>query len=87
MPRAQPDKRLNKWLMLSALLHVAMLGIGALFTLARSIPEPEEQGIAVELVAPGPAQIARAETPAPGQGPQAPPLSPVPPVREWSAQA
>ncbi len=81
MPRAQPDKRLNKWLMLSALLHVAMLGIGALFTLARSIPEPEEQGIAVELVAPGPAQIARAETPAPVPGPTSTP-TPTPPTPE-----
>ena len=72
MPRALPDKRLNKWLMVSAGLHVALLGIGALFSLARSIPEPEEQGIAVELVAPGPAQMARADSPAPTPGPTSP---------------
>ena len=81
MPRALPDKRLNKWLMLSAGLHVALLGIGALFTLARSIPEPQEQGIAVELVAPGPAQVARADSPAPVPGPTSPP-TPTPPTPE-----
>ncbi|MCA3280629.1 MAG: hypothetical protein ING10_15285 [Roseomonas sp.] len=81
MPRALPDKRLNKWLMISAALHLAVLGIGALFSLARSIPEPQEQGIAVELVAPGPAQMARADSPAPTPGPTAPP-TPTPPTPE-----
>ena len=75
MPRAQPDKRLNKWLMVSAGLHVALLAIGALFSLSRSIPEPQEPGIAVELVAPGPARMARADTPSPVP---APTLSPIP---------
>jgi len=81
LPRAQPDNRLNKWLMVSAALHVVVLLIGALFTLARTIPEPQEQGIAVELVAPGLAQIARAETPSPVPGPITTP-TPTPPTPE-----
>ena len=81
MPRAQPDKRLNKWLMVSAGLHVALLAIGALFSLARSIPEPQEQGIAVELVAPGPAQMARADTPSPVPAQTSTP-NPAPPTPE-----
>ncbi len=81
MPRGLPDKRLNKWLMVSAGLHVALLAIGALFSLARSIPEPQEQGIAVELVAPGPAQMARAETPSPNPAQTSTP-NPAPPTPE-----
>ncbi|MCE2919542.1 MAG: energy transducer TonB, partial [Roseomonas sp.] len=81
MPRALPDNRLNKWLMLSAGLHAALLIIGALFTLARSIPEPQEQGIAVELVAPGPAQMARADTPSPNPAQTSTP-APTPPTPE-----
>jgi hypothetical protein len=81
LPRALPDKRLNKWLMVSAGLHVALLAIGALFSLARSIPEPQEQRIAVELVAPGPAQMARADTPSPVPAQTSTP-NPTPPTPE-----
>jgi len=82
LPRALPDKRLNKWLMVSAGLHAALLAIGALYSLARPIPEPpQEQGIAVELVAPGPSQMARADTPSPNPA-QTSTQTPTPPTPE-----
>ena len=52
---------LNRWGVVSAGMHALILVIGMLFVLARTIPEPEEQGIAVELVSPGPPQLAQAD--------------------------
>jgi hypothetical protein len=73
---------LNRWGMVSAGLHVLVLGIGALFVLARPIPEPEEQGIAVELVSPGPPLLAQGDLPRPVPAPPAPEPAPRPPTPE-----
>jgi hypothetical protein len=73
---------LKRWGMVSAGIHAAILGIGALFVLARPIPEPEEQGIAVELVSPGPPLLAQADTPSPVPAPPAPEPVPQPPTPE-----
>ena len=63
---------LNRWGMVSAGMHALILVIGTLFVLARTIPEPEEQGIAVELVSPGPPQLAQADVPRPIPAPPSP---------------
>lgn len=86
-PSSIHSSRLSRWVAVSAALHGALLALGALFTLARPIPEPEEQGIAVELVAPGLPMLAQAEQPAPlpaAPSPEAPPrpLAPAPPAPE-----
>ncbi len=84
-PSSTDGNSLNRWGAVSAALHVAVLGIGALFVLARPIPEPEEQGIAVELVASGPPMMAQADVPRPLPAPPAhepatPPPPPEPPA-------
>jgi hypothetical protein len=73
---------LNRWGMVSAGLHALILGIGALFVLARPIPEPEDQGIAVELVSAGPPQMAQADVPRPVPAPPSPEAPPQPPTPE-----
>ena len=79
---SRDDSRLNRWAGISAGLHALVLGIGALFVLARPIPEPEEQGIAVELVSPGPPLLAQADVPAPIPAPPTPQAEPRPPTPE-----
>ncbi|MBP0466676.1 hypothetical protein J5Y09_22295, partial [Roseomonas sp. PWR1] len=73
---------LNRWGMVSASLHALILAIGALFVLARPIPEPEEQGISVELVSPGPPLLAQADVPSPVPAPPSPNAPPTPPTPE-----
>jgi hypothetical protein len=73
---------LNRWGLVSAGLHASILAVGALFVLARPIPEPEEQGIAVELVAAGPPQMAQGDLPRPTPAPPAPEPTPTPPTPE-----
>lgn len=73
---------LNRWGAVSAGLHLLILAIGTLFVLARPIPEPEEQGIAVELVAPGPPLLAQGDLPRPVPAPPAPEPTPTPPTPE-----
>ncbi|HYF07146.1 MAG TPA: energy transducer TonB, partial [Acetobacteraceae bacterium] len=64
---------LRRWGAVSAGLHAALLVAGALFALARAIPEPEEQGISVELM-PAPPQMAQGERLAPLPSPTPDPL-------------
>lgn len=73
---------LNRWGMVSAGMHALILVIGTLFVLARTIPEPEEQGIAVELVSPGPPQLAQADVPRAIPAPPSPEATPEPPTPE-----
>lgn len=73
---------MNRWGMVSAGLHALILLVGALFVLARPIPEPEEQGIAVELVSSGPPQLAQADVPRPIPAPPSPEATPQPPTPE-----
>ena len=79
-PSWSAPSRLNRWAAVSAGLHALVLGLGALFVLARPIPEPEDQGIAVELVSPGPPQMAQADVPAPTPAPPSPQAPPTPPT-------
>jgi hypothetical protein len=81
-PSSTAGTTLNRWGIVSAALHAAVLLTGALFVLARPIPEPVEQGIAVELVAPGPPQMAQADVPRPLPAPPAPEPAPTPPTPE-----
>lgn len=71
---------LNRWGAVSAGLHALILSIGALFVLARPIPEPEEQGIAVELISPGPPMLAQGDLPRPVPAPPSPEPAPEPPT-------
>ena len=71
---------LNRWGAVSAGLHALILTVGALFVLARPIPEPEEQGIAVELVSPGPPMLAQGDLPRPVPAPPSPEPAPEPPT-------
>jgi hypothetical protein len=73
---------LNRWGMVSAGLHALILAIGALYALARPIPEPVEQGIAVEVVTTGPPQLAQADVPRPVPAPPSPDAPPTPPTPE-----
>ena len=82
MPSWTARMDLNRWGMVSAGLHALILVIGTLFVLARPIPEPEEQGIAVELVTPGPPQLAQADVPRPIPAPPSPDATPEPPTPE-----
>lgn len=81
-PSRNDASLLNRWAAVSAVAHAAILGIGALFVLARPIPEPQEQGIAVELVSPGPPLLAQADTPSPVPAPPSPEAPPTPPTPE-----
>lgn len=79
----RPDgSRLHRWAAVSGVLHVTILAVGALFVLARPIPEPVEQGIAVELVSPGPPLLAQADVPSPTPAPPAPDAPETPPTPE-----
>ena len=82
MPAWTARMDLNRWAAVSAGLHALILAIGALFALARPIPEPEEQGIAVELVAAGPPLLAEGQAPRPVPEPPAPEPAPPPPTPE-----
>ncbi|MBY0335966.1 MAG: energy transducer TonB, partial [Acetobacteraceae bacterium] len=74
--------RLNLWLAVSAALHLVVVLFLLLDLVPRKLPEPQEQAIAVELVAP--TELAQGEQPAPVPAPvsvPAPP-SPQPPATE-----
>lgn len=66
-----PDQRdrLPRWGAISLGLHVLVLAVGALFALARPIPEPQETGISVEVISSEAPQEARGERPAPVPAP------------------
>jgi len=81
MARLREPPAMRRWVAISAALHVALLVIGALFALSRPIPEPEETGIAVELVSPGPPLLAQGDLPQPLPAPSPEP-SPRPPTPE-----
>ena len=68
---ASPDQtdRLRRWGAVSLGLHLAALAIGALFALARPIPEPQETGISVEVISTEAPQQAQGERPAPVPAP------------------
>ena len=76
-----PTWDLRRWGLVSAGMHAALLAAVALFALMRVIPEPQEMGVAVELVAPGPPQQAYGEQQVPSPAPPADPL-PLPPTPE-----
>src|SRR3954469_17104539 len=60
-------KGMRRWVAVSATLHVVLLLLGLVFGLPRPLKEPEEQAIAVEVVAEP--QVAQGERPAPVPGP------------------
>lgn len=68
---AGPDQqdRLRRWGAVSLGLHLSILAIGALFALARPIPEPQETGISVEVISTEAPQEAQGERPAPMPAP------------------
>lgn len=82
LPSWTARMELNRWGVVSAGMHALILLVGALFVLARPIPEPEEQGIAVELVSSGPPQLAQADVPRPIPAPPSPEATPQPPTPE-----
>lgn len=82
MPSWTARMDLNRWGVVSAVLHGLILVIGTLFVLARPIPEPAEQGIAIELVTPGPPLLAQADVPSPNPAPPSPEAPATPPTPE-----
>jgi hypothetical protein len=62
-------RSLPRWGAVSLALHAAILVVGALFALSRSIPEPEPVGISVEVISAEAPQEAQGERPAPTPAP------------------
>lgn len=75
-------RSLSRWGVVSLGLHAAILVVGALFALSRSIPEPEPVGISVEVISAEAPQEAQGERPAPTP---APPNVTTPPTPEPEA--
>ncbi len=76
----QDSRGLKLWGGLSAALHAAVLLLILLDLAGRRLPEPQEEAIAVELVAELPPQMAQGERPAPTPAPEPTPEPPPPPA-------